>query len=128
MSQKQIQVTPTGVLVSFTELLPSRRRKRRKCTQQSKHIASHITQPKCDEAPARSEIQLPELPAFINTDVFGDVDLPPQASASHSRQTRSYDQCQKKLSEAWSWIRKQLHDALIESSGFEVILYLNYGI
>ena len=120
MSQKRIRVTPTGASVSFTELLPSRRRKRRKCTQQSKHIASHITQPKCDEAPSQSETQSPEIPAFVNTDVFGDVDLPPQASASHSRETRSYDQRQKKLSEAWSRIRKQLHDALIESSVFDL--------
>ena len=85
----------------------------------SKHSTSLIAQPNCKEPPARSEIQSPEVPAS-NIDVFSDVDLPPQASASHSRETRSYDQRQKKLSEAWSRIRKQLHDALVESSVFDL--------
>ena len=105
MNCKRIRVRPVAAAVSFTEISPSKRPRRRKCTQQ-RHSPRGITllnnSIESSGSP-RSESEIEES---------SGIDLATQDTCS----SRSYLQRQEKLCDAWSQIRENLLTALIESS------------
>lgn len=99
MSQKRIRLTPITASVSFTEISPSKRRRRKKCIALPLVTTSTLVN-------ADSEVEEPEF----------DAEEPEIDSPDSSQQARSYPLRQEKLCEAWSEIREQLRRVLIESN------------
>jgi len=109
MSQKRIRVKSVAAAVSFTEISPSKRQRRRKCTQQP--------QRRGEESSESSVPTLDSIPADTGyLEIFSGVDASFSAATGGSQQPRSYSLRQERLSEAWSQIREQLRTAFIESS------------
>ena len=102
MSQKRIRLRPAAAPVSFIEISPSKRRRRRKC------------QTRLSDSDKPIPVQMPaENPGNTESD-DGDDSL--DEPTVYSKDTRSYSARQERLSEAWGGIREQLRVAVIESS------------
>ena len=88
-------MTPITASVSFTEISPSKRRRRKKCSALPLVTTSSWTN-------ADSEVEEPEF----------DAEEPEFDSPTRLQQARSYPLRQEKLCEAWSEIRDQLRRVL----------------
>ena len=102
MSHKRIRVTPSTAKVSFIDISPSKRQRRRVCS-----LENAENSPKNQPAPLPPD-DLVELDIDDNRD-----------SAEETEETsrhRSYQQRQQRASEAWTEIRDLLCMAYVESS------------
>ena len=103
MSHKRIRVTPATAKVSFIEISPSKRQRRRICSLENSGRGRSVAFPS-DNLELDDDIE------------HSDECLDVNDSEHEAPLQRSYLQRQKRASEAWTEIREQLRMTYVESS------------
>ena len=102
MSHRRNRVTPETAKVSFIEISPSKRRRKRVCSLENSDIIHPVAlihdNTECDE------------------DVNDGTESETVTVADETPLPRSYLQRQQRVNETWAEIREQLHVACVESS------------